>query len=270
MVVCRKDPCGLVCIFLTYCAVLYADYVVLQWILLPTMSESLWGALNAVIFNTLLFFLTMAHIRAVFSDPGVVPLPHNNLDFSDMHSGNDKLLMQKENGWTVCTRCETYRPPRAHHCRICQRCIRRMDHHCPWINNCVGEFNQKYFIQFLIYVGLASIYAIILVITSWINECTDCKVELQVKQSRVIHSILLLIECLLFGIFVVAIMCDQFTAILSDETGIEHIQKRGSFRPRKPKMTLLSEVCGRGPMLMWLLPCQNPPKNVEPGTDYDV
>lgn len=37
-----------------------------------------------------------------------------------------------QDDWTVCTRCETYRPPRAHHCRICQRCIRRMDHHCPW------------------------------------------------------------------------------------------------------------------------------------------
>ncbi|CAI9569044.1 unnamed protein product, partial [Staurois parvus] len=59
-------------------------------------------------------------------------------------------------------------PPRAHHCRICHRCIRRMDHHCPWINNCVGELNQKYFIQFLFYTALASLYSIGLVLGTWL------------------------------------------------------------------------------------------------------
>lgn len=210
----------------------------------------------------------MAHIRAVFSDPGIVPLPHNNLDFSDMHIGN-RVPLQKED-WTVCSRCETYRPPRAHHCRVCQRCIRRMDHHCPWINNCVGEFNQKYFIQFLLYVGVASIYAIVIVVISWIKECKDCNLDIIFKQHRVIHSVILLIESFLFGIFVIAIMCDQLQAILTDETAIEQIQKKGPHRPRKPKLALLSEVCGRGPPLLWILPCQNVPKNLDNLASYEV
>ena len=38
-----------------------------------------------------------------------------------------------------CPKCCSIKPERAHHCSVCQRCIRKMDHHCPWVNNCVGE-----------------------------------------------------------------------------------------------------------------------------------
>ncbi|EEY55827.1 uncharacterized protein PITG_20533 [Phytophthora infestans T30-4] len=34
-------------------------------------------------------------------------------------------------------------PRRAHHCRECRRCVYEMDHHCPWINNCVGYYNYR-------------------------------------------------------------------------------------------------------------------------------
>ncbi|KAK8757203.1 hypothetical protein V5799_000095 [Amblyomma americanum] len=316
------------------------------------MYTSLWGAFNVVCFNIIVFLTLMAHTRAVFSDPGTVPLPETNLDFSDALRANkptdDKvgtdnmvgrdLGMTEQGDWTICSRCETYRPPRAHHCRICQRCIRRMDHHCPWINNCVGEQNQKYFIQFLLYVGLGCLYIIVLVAVSWNLECPHCIHNAAYKQNRVIHSVCLLVESILFGIFVIAIMCDQsvfqgfdvfvlgrthfllqdtpnskvhtiemrgigwpnilppeareirltpldcflrshragalqneltFQAILSDETAIEQMQKKGPFRARKPKMALLSEVCGRGSPLLWLFPCDSAPKNLDT-LSYDV
>jgi hypothetical protein len=34
-----------------------------------------------------------------------------------------------------------------------------MDHHCPWVGNCVGHKNHKYFIQFLVYATTGNIYA---------------------------------------------------------------------------------------------------------------
>ena len=40
-----------------------------------------------------------------------------------------------------CTKCSAYQPHRTHHCKVCQRCIMRMDHHCPLIQ--VGKFEDK-------------------------------------------------------------------------------------------------------------------------------
>jgi len=119
----------------------------------------------------------------------------------------------------------------------------------------VGEQNQKYFIQFLVYVGALAVYAIILVVVSWVVECPECSNEISVKQSRILHCVILVLESALFGMFVSAILVDQFQAIFSDETAVEQVQHQGPFRPHKPKLALLTEVCGRGHPVFWLLPC---------------
>gem|GEM_PF-6342652 len=34
-----KDPCGIICIILTYLSIIYADYVVIKWVVLETMGD---------------------------------------------------------------------------------------------------------------------------------------------------------------------------------------------------------------------------------------
>ena len=58
-----------------------------------------------------------------------------------------------------CDKCYIVRTPRVHHCRVCKSCVMKMDHHCPWINNCVGQFNQKFFILFCLYCFIGCLHA---------------------------------------------------------------------------------------------------------------
>jgi hypothetical protein len=56
-----------------------------------------------------------------------------------------------------CNKCNVCRMPGVHHCVLCQGCVYSMDHHCPWMDNCIGQFNQKYFIQYCCYSLLANL-----------------------------------------------------------------------------------------------------------------
>lgn len=55
-----------------------------------------------------------------------------------------------------CVKCNHYKPERTHHCKQCGCCVLRMDHHCPWTNNCIGYYNLPHFMRFLFWI-LASI-----------------------------------------------------------------------------------------------------------------
>jgi len=72
------------------------------------------------------------------------------------HHEYDGFLYVKHRG---CYTCKTPKVARSKHCSLCGHCVPRFDHHCPWINICVGENNYKYFVLFLFSTMFMLLYA---------------------------------------------------------------------------------------------------------------
>ena len=57
----------------------------------------------------------------------------------------------------ICFDCRVVTLPRSYHCNVCQRCVFRFDHHCPWVNSCIGSSNHG---PFLIFITSQLIYLV--------------------------------------------------------------------------------------------------------------
>ncbi|KAL2868501.1 DHHC family palmitoyltransferase [Aspergillus lucknowensis] len=87
----------------------------------------------------------------------------------------DVFVCQPDGRPIYCSKCCHYKPDRTHHCREVDRCVRKMDHFCPWVGGVVSEQSFKFFIQFVFYTAVFCAFTLIVcaIFTAELRRDTD-------------------------------------------------------------------------------------------------
>ncbi|BFZ10296.1 hypothetical protein BsWGS_13335 [Bradybaena similaris] len=235
-----------------------------------------------VVYHALLALTLWAHCLSVTTRPRVPPQPFHyseaqwsklNTEFlwierrEEMESlrlrlGIRTIQASMGRGLLVyCQQCTLIKPDRCHHCSRCGVCVLKMDHHCPWINNCVGFHNYKYFLLFVFYclaycifVPLTSLRFIIAFFVDLYNG-----VDVSGDYNR-IQIILVFVFLIATAVALVPLLKLHWGLVSTNVTTLENTRPLGLVG-KAPDMHLfdlgraenLRQVFGHRPLL-WLLP----------------
>ena len=219
-------------------------------VLLAHDTQPVWILLAAAQLAVVLF----AMARTAVCDPGIIPRRDGYLD------ERLKKILPKSQGLVIngrvvtlryCTTCNIYRPPRSSHCKICDNCVDRFDHHCPWVGNCIGRRNYYWFLlftfssaAFAVYILAACCRALYL---QGLDEA-DADANLPLLQLLVLgaqadtHSLSVAIFCLLSMLFTVTLSSFHVYLVSKGLTTNEYI--KGTYSDR-------SSVYSRGCCANW-------------------
>lgn len=151
-----------ICFMLVTIFVLWYLYVFFHSVPLIRLGGHNYGRLRGltqlVVFHYLLGILLVCYVQSILVHPGAVPDNDPQWEYTPSDGsapsdwvGTSVQELKKTGERRHCKWCGKYKPDRCHHCRVCRMCILKMDHHCPWIYNCVGFHNYKHFFLLLFY-----------------------------------------------------------------------------------------------------------------------
>ncbi|CAJ0932017.1 unnamed protein product [Ranitomeya imitator] len=179
-----------------------------------TVEHGLEKAVYLFIFHTVFLLFVWTYWKAIFTLPKQPTkkflLPYVEKERYDIEERPEvqrqilsefakKLPVYTRTGsgaFRFCDRCQVVKPDRCHHCSVCGMCVLKMDHHCPWVNNCIGFSNYKFFLLFLAYAMLYCSYIASTVFKYFLYYWTA---ELTNNRSK-FHVLFLLFVSLMFFI----------------------------------------------------------------------
>lgn len=198
-------------------------------------------------FHILIIMLLWSFFITMSTNPGEIPL------YWGFYIGDDDYKRKR-----YCLICNAFKPERSHHCSICNVCVLNMDHHCPWVENCIGFYNRKFFMQLLFYVTIITFY----IDFSAVYYMVDLLVKflkMQVKYSEIIRSGIVLISYIancVFSIIICMFFKFHLNLVLINSTTIESLDKEHKAENEKfncGKYINWVQVFGSD-ILFWFLP----------------
>ncbi|KNZ76633.1 Palmitoyltransferase PFA3 [Termitomyces sp. J132] len=117
--------------------------------------------------------------------------------------------------------CEVDRivkPYRTHHCRSCGTCILKYDHHCPWIGQCVGARNQKFFMNFIQVTSFLTTYTCVTLLVFVVLRATSADGHIDPQK------IVIVAFAGLFAVFTTLMQFTHVRLIWSGQTTVESMQ----------------------------------------------
>lgn len=220
------------------------------------------GYVQLGISQSLLLLMMICFLRAVWTDPGSVPetddwLPVTGPGSSRRNSASTFEVKQSGKR-RFCQKCNKYKPDRCHHCRVCNSCVLRMDHHCPWIANCVGWGNHKYFFLLVLYAGLNCSY----IVATMSSTLANMMVE-EMETTHRFHLVFGMTVAWIMAVLLVSFFFFHCWLMTCALTTIEFCEKRtagrgcGNVSFSHGLYENLRAVLGPRPLL-WFLPLDPP------------
>ena len=183
---------------------------------------------------------------ASFSDPGII----NRFHLKEKIIMEKKSILINQLGYLkiykYCGTCKIIRPNRSTHCGDCNNCVERFDHHCPWIGNCAGKRNYKYFFYFLSLLNLLTVLIIVFCLVHIGKNVHDSKKNndifdinnfdsnsfdsnsienYKIALTRNVVSMFIIIYCILSMLFTTGLIIYHVKLVDNDITTKEELKK---------------------------------------------
>ena len=160
------------------------------------------------------------YAAASLTNPGYIPPAEEAAKKSGSGAAHPLLDLPQ------CVHCSALQVARAKHCHDCGRCVRRLDHHCWWLGNCVGIGNHRLFLSYLtceasLLVGTGALAAARGVAVSDAHRAANAPWP-PIAASAALSCVAM---CTVLGLLNLTLLAFQCGLVLRGETTWEHLRR---------------------------------------------